>query len=240
MSPTPQTPPTDRPLTAGDVRYAEGHLDMTHAPSLGAFIGKSLASHVSGNRMPAMSGDNRERIPAHIRERFDRDCESTAKYILDHLFRPATSAASEVEGVAKIVSDEEVARVHGNANFGATSPREVVNEGVRKTAVGYHCGSTMLSILREHGLITKPRPGTSDCDLTKKGKSYGRALWPALASPPVSERERELASALEPFANLGVTSGPEDEPCSIPYRITRGSILRARKALTAQPAGEGK
>lgn len=115
------------------------------------------------------------------------------------LARPATSAASEVEGVAKIVSDEEVARVHGNANFGAISPREVVNEGVRKTAVGYHCGSTMLRILREHGLITKPRPGTSDCDLTKKGKAYGRALWPALASPP-SERERALEARV---AELG-------------------------------------
>lgn len=142
---TPQTPPTDRPLTAGDVRYVEGHLDMTHAPSLGAFIGKSLASHVSGNRMPAMSGDNRERIPAHIRERFDRDCESTAQYILDHLSRPATSAASE----------------------GAVD---------RVMAVLNHWFDGRARIDRNSDMV---------------------AQLAALASPPVSERERELEGALQ-------------------------------------------
>jgi len=45
-----------------------------------------------------------------------------------------------------------------------------------------------------------------------------------------AENER-LRKALEPFANLGVGSGPDDEPCSIPYRITRGFIRNARRAL---------
>lgn len=79
--------------------------------------------------------------------------------------------------LAKIISDDEIARVHAHANFGSMSPREVVNEGVRKTAVGYHCGSTQLHILRDHGLVTKPSPGSSDCDLTKKGKNYARVLY---------------------------------------------------------------
>ena len=77
----------------------------------------------------------------------------------------------------EIISDEEIARVHAHANFGAMSPREVVNEGVRKTAVGYHCGSTQLHILLEHGLATKPRPGSSDVSLTKKGKAYARSIY---------------------------------------------------------------
>ena len=42
----------------------------------------------------------------------------------------------------------------------------------------------------------------------------------------------DLLAALEPFANLGVTTGPDDEPCPIPYRITRGSIRNARAAIT--------
>ncbi len=45
---------------------------------------------------------------------------------------------------------------------------------------------------------------------------------------------KALREGLEPFANLGVTSGPDDEPCSIPYRITRGSIRKAR-ALLKEP-----
>jgi hypothetical protein len=63
-------------------RYVNGRLDFTHAPSLGAFIGKSLASFVSGNRMPCMSGDDRERIPEHIRRQYDGACESVAAEIL--------------------------------------------------------------------------------------------------------------------------------------------------------------
>lgn len=78
--------------------------------------------------------------------------------------------------LSEIITDEEIARVHGFAHFGATTPREVVNEGVRKSAVGHHCGSTQLAILREHGLVTKPRPGSSDVSLTKKGKRYARAM----------------------------------------------------------------
>lgn len=76
-----------------------------------------------------------------------------------------------------IISDEEVTRVHANANFGSTSPREVVDDGVRKYAFGFTGGSTQLAILREHGLVTKPRPGSYRANLTEKGKAYGRAIY---------------------------------------------------------------
>lgn len=83
-----------------------------------------------------------------------------------------------LEKLAAIVSDAEIARVHGSANFGAMTPRDVVNDGVRKYAVGYTGGHTQLCILLEHRLITKPRPGRYDANLTKKGKAYARALIP--------------------------------------------------------------
>lgn len=87
---------------------------------------------------------------------------------------------AELKRVAEVVSDEEIARVHGRANFGPTmTPRDVVNEGVLKYAIGYHSGHTQLCILLEHGLITKPRPGRYDASLTKKGKRYARALHEA-------------------------------------------------------------
>lgn len=79
--------------------------------------------------------------------------------------------------LAEIVSDDEIVKVHANANFGSMAPREVVNDGVRKTAVGYHCGHTQFTILREHGLITKPRAMSHDANLTKKGKAYARVLY---------------------------------------------------------------
>lgn len=95
----------------------------------------------------------------------------------------------EAEKLTEIVSDAEIVRVHGYANFGSMSPREVVNDGVLKTAVGYHCGHTQFSILREHGLVTKPRLGSYDAHLTKKGKAYARALYCRLAPPSVQPAE---------------------------------------------------
>jgi hypothetical protein len=76
-----------------------------------------------------------------------------------------------------IISDAEIERVHGYANFGGIKKRTVVDEGVLKYAFGYSGGSTQLSILLEHGLIRKPRSMHYDSDLTKKGKRYLRAVF---------------------------------------------------------------
>lgn len=75
-------------------------------------------------------------------------------------------------GKEEIISDAEIDRVHGNANFGAMPKRRVVDEGVLKYAFGYQSGSTQLSILIEHGLIHKPKPGSYYSTLTKKGQRY--------------------------------------------------------------------
>lgn len=80
------------------------------------------------------------------------------------------------QNAAKVVSDEEIDRVH-RGNFGGMTNRNVVNDGVRKASVGYHCGHTQFSILRDHGLITKPRGMSEKVNLTQKGKKYARVLW---------------------------------------------------------------
>lgn len=46
-----------------------------------------------------------------------------------------------------------------------------------------------------------------------------------------ANRIQALEAALKPFADLGVGSGPDDENDAAPYRLTRGSIRDARKAL---------
>jgi hypothetical protein len=82
------------------------------------------------------------------------------------------------EDVRHIIPDEEIVRVHGNANFGSLSKRKVVNEGVLKYAFGYEGGYTQLCILLEHGLIKKPKPMSYKSTLTEKGKRYLRAAFP--------------------------------------------------------------
>ena len=141
----------------------------------------------------------------------------------------------------EIISDAEVTRVHGYANFGSMSPREVVNDGVRKTAVGYHCGHTQFSILRDHGLVTRPRLGSYDVDLTKKGKAYGRAIYTHPAPPSAQPAEEgALREALEEGLRYTVgllpgLAGAYDRPDNTVYTVmaTKGEILQARKYLAA-------
>ena len=76
-----------------------------------------------------------------------------------------------------IISDDEVIRVHANANFGDMTPRDVVDEGVLKYAFGYASGYTQMTILLEHGLIYKPNSGSYHSSLTKKGFRYLRSLF---------------------------------------------------------------
>ena len=75
----------------------------------------------------------------------------------------------------ELISDKEIVRVHGSANFGTSSKREVVRLGVLKCASGFHQGHTSKTICMEHGLISK------SYRLTSKGKKY---LWAAFASNP--------------------------------------------------------
>ncbi|HEY8947994.1 MAG TPA: hypothetical protein VIM56_03820 [Rhizomicrobium sp.] len=88
----------------------------------------------------------------------------------------------ELRTTRQIVSDEDIERVHGNANFGSLSKRGVVDEGVLTAAFGFHCGSTMRAILQEHRL-TKAASATERgrfgdrMRLTQRGFEYLRALF---------------------------------------------------------------
>lgn len=68
----------------------------------------------------------------------------------------------------EIISDEEIERVHANADFGGMGKRQVVNQGVLKCASGYYQGHTSTQIIKEHGLIN------DKYKLTTKGRTY---LW---------------------------------------------------------------
>lgn len=75
-----------------------------------------------------------------------------------------------IEAERSIIPDIQIERVHANANFGVRTKRDVVREGVLKSAFGWHMGSTMRSIIREHGLSQK------NGRLTQKGFRYLRAM----------------------------------------------------------------
>lgn len=72
--------------------------------------------------------------------------------------------------VQELISDDEITRVHANANFGSMDKREVVSEALLKAACGYHNGYTAQQIITEHGLVkdvSNSRP-----PLTDKGRKY--------------------------------------------------------------------
>lgn len=139
----------------------------------------------------------------------------------------------------EIITDAEIIRVHGYANFGDMTPREVVNEGVKKYAVGFTSGHTQMCILREHGLIRKPKPGSYSAVLTAKGKAYARSIWwthfktrtPTLADALAMP---EVAALVEALRVIAETSN-----------YTRASWMQdtartALAALTTPPADGDK
>lgn len=70
----------------------------------------------------------------------------------------------------EIISEDEIERVHSNANFGSMKKRDVVNQGLLKAASGFSQGFISQQIIKEHGLID------DKYKLTRKGKDY---LWAA-------------------------------------------------------------
>jgi hypothetical protein len=98
----------------------------------------------------------------------------------------------------QIITDAEVARVHGHANFGSQTSRQVLAEGVWKYSMGFTGGHTQLTILLEHGLIRKPKPGSYRSTLTKRGEAYLRATCPKLRLTALLRRAHDAMSRREP------------------------------------------
>ena len=74
--------------------------------------------------------------------------------------------------VQDIISDEEVERVHANAQFGSMPKRVVIAEALLQCAGGYTPGSTALAILSEHGLLHHSTLRKRTKVLSKKGRKY--------------------------------------------------------------------
>ena len=100
----------------------------------------------------------------------DRYCEVLAPDIFHQRFTAYRSTCAKVE---EIISDEEIERVHANADFGHISKRDVVAMGVLKVAAGYYQGHTSKQIITEHGLVD------GNYTLTAKGRTY---LWAVFAA----------------------------------------------------------
>lgn len=74
--------------------------------------------------------------------------------------------------IYKIVSDEEIEAVWGNANFGPRADkRAIIADTLLKWAGDFSSGHTATTICQELGLLGAYKPSRS-CSLTKKGRRY--------------------------------------------------------------------
>lgn len=90
--------------------------------------------------------------------------------------------------IDEIVTDAEIELVHAHANFGPEmTKRQVVDSGVLQYAFGYSTGHAQMTILLEHGLITKPRPGSYEARLTRKGSKYLRGMFAGIELKRIME-----------------------------------------------------
>ncbi len=83
--------------------------------------------------------------------------------------------------VEEIVSDDELEKVWGSANFGNVSKRYVVLEALEKYTQGYQSGKTADSIVKELGLVSEKNY------LTEKGLKY--LLNGKKVTLPIKEQE---------------------------------------------------
>lgn len=205
---TDQTPPTDRPLTAGDC-YDE------HQPGCDCVIAQQTASE-------------------------------TPSY-LDRLSRPATSAASEgalAALICAILEDEG----------GSGAPWSVIADRIAASIIDENhlavSSWTVRAALERIAGEQQYRSGYCQTDITvepalsaDEAQSLARETLAALASPPVSERERELEGALrEDAVSLlrHVHDRLVDDDKFDTLRLSINSAIRTYLAITVQPAGEGK
>lgn len=145
------------------------------------------------------------------------------------------SAPVDISRELELISDAEVTRVHGHANFGDMAPRDVIRDGVVKYAMGYTGGHTQLSILIEHALIHKPKPGSYQSTLTKKGRAYLRAIMPTwgvltalrAALDAADARERQAVEATLDAAHEYLVAVYGHSPLAHPVDRARIAAIRA-------------
>ena len=74
---------------------------------------------------------------------------------------------------ADIIPQYEVERIHGTADYGGITPREVIAYGLLKVACNFGNGSTTRRILSDHGLISDINMRGLH-NITGRGRKY---LW---------------------------------------------------------------
>ena len=72
-----------------------------------------------------------------------------------------------MHSVEAIISDGEMEKAFGYANFGSTPKREVLRNTLLKCVAGYKTGHTAQAIVQELGLVY-----SSKWALTKRGAKY--------------------------------------------------------------------
>lgn len=86
------------------------------------------------------------------------------KFFQAHFVGTQGKAVREYTSREKVVTEADLDKVWGNANFGSSSRMDVIKYGLLKVASGYYQGHTSATILRELGLITE------SYNLTTKGR----------------------------------------------------------------------
>lgn len=222
---TPQTPPTDRALTAGEplwMVHVLGPDEIYPAPDHATAVqwcagmnGAIPGSDVLCVAVPALWTGSSKDHAAGLKD---------ARDDFSALARPATSAASEVAPFAE----------GGIGHAMQERGHAYLNDYVLSTdGADYEPNEFERSLLEDFmsGLL---------CDEAMFGPVRALlAQQAALASPPVSERERELEGALRMAANRMDRLALEVQ-FDTRLRAEAADWVAEARALTAQPAGEGK
>jgi transcriptional regulator with XRE-family HTH domain len=88
------------------------------------------------------------------------------------------------EKIEQIITDEQLNKAWGNANFGSIPKREVLRNTLLKCASGFLTGHTAKCIVEELGLVHR-----SKWQLSSLGKRYLFAAYPEDLSAPASPIE---------------------------------------------------
>lgn len=249
MSPIPQTPPTDRPLTAGDVPLLrEGDVLRSHRKR--HFV-RCVAAGVIVLEYAAFTAAEFEaaRFTFVSRQKVDGglpDIEAEGERIVRDTYKREGDFGylwTDVVGAVQTAISEERARHPARPATSAASEGEVERTIDGETVLGFK-----VAAWRYLGPKDNARFGYRLCEHWSTPGNYPQKverlftetqLRAALASPLVSERERELEGALRMAANRMDRLALEVQ-FDTRLRAEAADWVAEARALTTQPAGEGK
>lgn len=121
-------------------------------------------------------------------------------------------------GLNEVISDEEINKAWGNANFGNTPRREIIADALEKIAQGYTPGFTARSIVLELGLTKVRRGGVY---LSEKGLKYLLNHRMPVIGGEDAETPEELGKEAQRLIVTLLPPGEygEDERCERLYNI---------------------